>query len=86
MGLPFHPLWLILVLAIILIIFGPGKLPEVGGAVGRGIREFRKATSEITDEVRSSMHETPQAPPAPTAAPGPVTSTTPPVAETDKKS
>ena len=85
MGLPFHPLWLILILAIILIIFGPGKLPEVGGAVGRGIREFRKATSEITDEVRSSMQHDNQ-PPAPTAAPGPVTSTTEPVAETDKKS
>ena len=35
MGLPFHPLWLIILLAIVLIIFGPGKLPELGGAVGR---------------------------------------------------
>jgi sec-independent protein translocase protein TatA len=57
MGLPFHPLWLIILLAIVLIIFGPGKLPELGGAVGRGIREFRKASTEITEEVKSSLHE-----------------------------
>jgi sec-independent protein translocase protein TatA len=60
MGLPFHPLWLVLILAIVLIIFGPGKLPELGGAVGRGIREFRKASSEITDEVRSSIDRRPE--------------------------
>jgi sec-independent protein translocase protein TatA len=64
MGLPFHPLWLILILAIVLIIFGPGKLPELGGAVGRGIKEFRKAQNDITNEVRSSMDR--QEPPAPT--------------------
>lgn len=40
------PTELILVLAIVVIIFGVGKLPEVGGALGKGIREFRKATSE----------------------------------------
>jgi sec-independent protein translocase protein TatA len=69
MGLPFHPFWLIILLAIVLIIFGPGKLPELGGAVGRGIREFRKASSEITEEVRSSMDkkEPSPAPTAPTA-------------------
>jgi sec-independent protein translocase protein TatA len=52
-----HPAYLIILLAIVLIIFGPGKLPELGGAVGRGIREFRKHSNEITEEVRSSMHE-----------------------------
>jgi TatA/E family protein of Tat protein translocase len=57
MGLPFHPFWLIILLAIVLIIFGPGKLPELGGAVGRGIREFRKASNDITAEVRSSIEE-----------------------------
>ena len=57
MGLPFHPFWLIILLAVVLIIFGPGKLPELGGAVGRGIREFRKASTEITSEVKSSMED-----------------------------
>jgi sec-independent protein translocase protein TatA len=37
---------LIIVLVVILIIWGPGKLPDVGAAMGRGIREFRKASSE----------------------------------------
>ncbi len=37
---------LILVLLIVIIIFGAGKLGEVGGALGRGIREFRKASTE----------------------------------------
>ena len=36
---------LVIILAIILIIFGVGKLPQVGGAIGKGIREFRKAKS-----------------------------------------
>jgi TatA/E family protein of Tat protein translocase len=78
MGLPFHPLWLIILLAIVLIIFGPGKLPELGGAVGRGIREFRKASSDITSEVRSSMDHkdaTPEATTPVTPVP-PATATT----------
>jgi sec-independent protein translocase protein TatA len=37
---------IIIVLVIILIIWGPGKLPDVGAAMGRGIREFRKASAE----------------------------------------
>jgi TatA/E family protein of Tat protein translocase len=52
-----HPAYLIILLAIVLIIFGPGKLPELGGAVGRGIKEFRKASNEITDEVKSQINE-----------------------------
>ena len=47
--------WIILlVLAIVLIVYGPGKLPEVGGAIGKGIREFRKASSDLTDEIKRS--------------------------------
>ena len=34
-----------LILVIILIVFGVGKLPQVGGAIGKGIRSFRKAQS-----------------------------------------
>lgn len=52
-----HPAYLIILLAIVLIIFGPGKLPELGGAVGRGIKEFRKASNEITEEVKSQINE-----------------------------
>jgi TatA/E family protein of Tat protein translocase len=42
---------LIIVLVVALIVFGPKRLPEVGNAVGKGLREFRKATSEIEDAV-----------------------------------
>ena len=41
---------LILILVIALIIFGPGKLPEVGKAIGKSVREFKKATNEIKQE------------------------------------
>ena len=41
---------LVLILLIVIIIFGAGKLPEIGGAVGRGIREFRQATKDDEPE------------------------------------
>jgi sec-independent protein translocase protein TatA len=37
---------LLVILVIILIIFGAGKLPEIGSALGRGIKNFKKATRE----------------------------------------
>jgi sec-independent protein translocase protein TatA len=49
----FHFWDLLIVLLIALIIFGPRKLPEIGGAVGKSIREFRKATNEIVDQVKA---------------------------------
>lgn len=42
---------LVIILFIVVIIFGAGKLPEIGGAVGRGIKEFRTAT---TDEMNQN--------------------------------
>ncbi len=45
---------LILILVIALIIFGPGKLPEVGRSLGKTIREFRKSSSE-TAEVQEAV-------------------------------
>ncbi|MFH1169295.1 MAG: twin-arginine translocase TatA/TatE family subunit [Chloroflexota bacterium] len=44
------PMEIALILVVILIVFGVGKLPQVGGAVGRGIREFRKAQQGDYDE------------------------------------
>jgi sec-independent protein translocase protein TatA len=46
------PMELILLLVIVLIIFGPGKLPDIGSAVGKGIREFRRASNELEESVR----------------------------------
>nr|WP_290669373.1 twin-arginine translocase TatA/TatE family subunit [Ardenticatena sp.] len=37
---------LLIILVIVVIFFGVGRLPELGGALGRSIREFRKATAE----------------------------------------
>jgi len=41
---------LIIILVLALIIFGPGKLPEVGKAIGRSIREFKRAQSGLEDD------------------------------------
>lgn len=43
---------LLIVLVIVIFVFGVGKLPEVGGAIGRGIREFRKNVSEVDAPAR----------------------------------
>jgi sec-independent protein translocase protein TatA len=45
---------LIVILVIILIIFGAGKLPEIGSGIGRGIKNFRKATQEEQEKLSSS--------------------------------
>ena len=59
---------LVVILIVGLIIFGPGKLPEVGRAVGKGLREFRKASSAL----QSALNEPEKpAPLAPAAAPAP---------------
>jgi sec-independent protein translocase protein TatA len=58
---------LIILLIVILIIWGPGKLPDLGAAVGRGIREFRNASAETRESVQNAM-ATPQEP----AVPAPV--------------
>ena len=39
----FQPVHLILVLVIVLLIFGPGKLPQIGAGLGKSIRDFKKA-------------------------------------------
>lgn len=45
---------LIIIMVIVLLIFGVGRLPEIGGALGRGIREFRKAHTGDEDSQRES--------------------------------
>jgi len=42
------------ILAAILILFGSKKLPELARGLGQGIREFKKATREVTDEIQSA--------------------------------
>ena len=47
--MPLHGWEILVVLVIILIVFGPGKLPQVFGALGKGMREFKKGKSEDID-------------------------------------
>jgi len=62
-----HWVYVAILLVVVLIIFGPGRLPGRGGEVGKAMREFRKATSELTNEVTTAAQAKPE-PPAPTAA------------------
>jgi sec-independent protein translocase protein TatA len=51
----FQPTHLLLILAIVLILFGPGKLPDLGRGLGKGIREFKDAMKGgMTNESGSS--------------------------------
>jgi sec-independent protein translocase protein TatA len=43
----------LIILAIVLILFGVGKLPQVGGAIGKGLRAFKKAQSGEDEEKTS---------------------------------
>ena len=52
---------LLMLLLICLVLFGGKRIPEIGGSIGKGIREFKKGISEIGEEVK-------------TAAPAPTTS------------
>jgi len=58
---------LLVILIIVLIIFGAGRLPEIGEGLGRGIRNFRKAM-KMPDEIdvtpKPSDHDAPHEPPA----------------------
>ncbi|MGE5422404.1 MAG: twin-arginine translocase TatA/TatE family subunit [Ignavibacteriales bacterium] len=49
------PWELILVLVIALIIFGPGKLPDVGKAVGKSLNEFKKASNDVKQQVQEAI-------------------------------
>jgi len=65
---------LILILIIALIVIGPGKLPDVGAALGKSIREFRKAASDVQDAASATeikpneLRSTPPAAPSGTPA------------------
>jgi sec-independent protein translocase protein TatA len=47
----FQPMHLIIILIIVLIIFGPGRLPEIGKGLGKSIREFKKAMSDANKDI-----------------------------------
>lgn len=60
-----HVLVIVLVLVIL---FGPKKIPDLAQSLGKGIREFKKAMSDITDEVQTGVKEGPKPQPVPPGA------------------
>ena len=64
---------LIILLVVVLIVFGPGKLPDIGNAIGRGVREFRKASNDLEESIRGDTKKPAASPPAssPASAPAP---------------
>jgi sec-independent protein translocase protein TatA len=59
---------IVLILALVLILFGAKKLPELAKGLGTGIKEFKKATKDVTDEFSNSVNsvnETQYTPPPP---------------------
>ena len=47
---------LLVILVVALIVLGPKRLPEVARTLGKGLAEFRRATADITDELRGAQH------------------------------
>ena len=66
-----QPTHLIIILVVALLIFGPSRLPEIGKAVGKTIREFqtgmKEATQGFTEEIKSDAPKTDTAKTAPSA-------------------
>ena len=48
---------LLLILVVALVIFGPGKLPEIGKSLGKSIGEFKEALRKTEDTVKSEIHD-----------------------------
>ena len=55
---------LIILLVVVLIVFGPGKLPDIGKAIGRGVKEFRKASNDLEESIRGDKKSSAARPPA----------------------
>lgn len=76
--LPFPPVGLfgpigtweiLLILLVLLLLFGAKKLPELAKGMGRSIKEFKKATQEVEDDIRTSMEDKPADQKSDTSAP-----------------
>lgn len=74
------PWEIILILAVVLVLFGAKKLPELAKGMGQGIKEFKKASRGVNDELERAMDDTPTYTPPPAAQ---LTEETPEKAEGD---
>ena len=62
---------IILILAVVLILFGAKKLPELAKGLGTGIKEFKKASRDVQEELHRAIDEADHTPPPPPSPPPP---------------
>ncbi|MEE4254495.1 MAG: twin-arginine translocase TatA/TatE family subunit [Desulfuromusa sp.] len=48
---------LLIILVLVMIIFGAGKLPQVGGALGKGLRNFKKGVKDVDEDIEEGQVE-----------------------------
>ena len=81
--MPFNigPGELIVILVIALVLLGPGKLPDVAASLGKSVREFRKAATDVTEAGKLDATTSRSAAPAPSPAEPPAVSEPAPATE-----
>ncbi len=67
----------ILIIAVVLILFGAKKIPELAKGLGTGIKEFKKATKDVTDEIHNAAETPSTVTPAQKLPPANTTAQTP---------
>jgi len=55
---------IVLIALVILLLFGPKKIPDIAQSLGKGIREFKKAMRDVSDEIQKPVTDEPKAQPA----------------------
>ena len=53
----FGPMEILVIFLVILLLFGAKRIPEIAKGLGKGIREFKQATREISDEINAASNE-----------------------------
>jgi len=51
---------LLLIIVVLIVFFGPKKIPDIAQSLGKGIREFKRAMKDVQDEVNKSINEEPK--------------------------
>ncbi len=51
---------LFLIIIVLIVFFGPKRIPDIAQSIGKGIREFKKAMKDVQDEVSKSINEAPR--------------------------
>jgi sec-independent protein translocase protein TatA len=62
---------IVMILVVVLILFGAKKLPELAKGLGSGIKEFKKATKDVQEDLQRAIEDEPTPPPRRTTAPVP---------------